>query len=90
MQMKTKSLGAGGMRFEFDKVTVRAAKSGACVSCGKKTRRTKTFWGTVNPFNRDESGKIRDRDDVRKRLEAERDEWVSLPTVCASCESDAT
>lgn len=44
---------------------------------GKKRQETRTFWQTINPFNRLPSGALKTEADIRVEINAERDAWLA-------------
>lgn len=52
-------------------------KNGTCPVCGKAVSRAKTFWMTENPWNRNEDGTVRSREQIIEALKAEGDAWVA-------------
>lgn len=57
----------------FDKVTLTATKY--VMVDGKKRRRQKTFWQTFNPYNVNEDGRQKSRQEIRAELAAEARAW---------------
>ena len=44
----------------FPRVTHRAIRTGTCPVCGKRVKRSRVFEHTVNPFNRNPDGSVKD------------------------------
>lgn len=63
------------MRYDFEKVSTTARATDRCPACGKKTTRSKEFWQTVSPFNRNPDGTMKTADDIRRDLNAEVLAW---------------
>ncbi|QDJ96512.1 hypothetical protein Xoosp13_326 [Xanthomonas phage Xoo-sp13] len=61
---------------KFDTVAVKATKRWVDKE-GKKRQVTKTFFQTLNPFNRKSDGTIKDRSDIMAEITAERDAWMA-------------
>jgi hypothetical protein len=59
----------------FKIVKIQGAKTVVCSKCGKKRKRQKTFYMTINPWNKNADGTVRDRTDICVALEAEKKEW---------------
>lgn len=59
----------------FEEVSFTATKTGKCPSCGKSVRRAKRFEQTINPFNKNSEGKIKDRREIQTELHAEAEAW---------------
>lgn len=63
------------MIITFDTVKFYARKSGKCPACGKTTIRSRVFEQTLNPYNRNEQGLVKSRDEIRAELRVEAEEW---------------
>lgn len=74
------------MRIRFEVVKHHVSKSGKCAACGKRTKRSKTFEATINPYNRNAQGIPKTRAEIRVDLVAKGDAWLAMPMSCASCE----
>jgi hypothetical protein len=69
-------------RFVFEEIVCRAERSGKCVMCGKRWKKVKKFSQTVNPFNRNDDGSQKSRDQIWAELRAEAKAWQ--PAHCVS------
>lgn len=78
--------GRAPMRVTFDKIEARGVVKFTCAKCKKKRTRTRTFWMTANPFNRDSKGVPKSRDRVRADVNAEARAWEKTVTMCARCD----
>lgn len=72
------------MRISFEKVALHADKAGKC-GCGKRRRRRKKFWGTLNPWNKNPDGTIRTWGDIQAGLRQQIEAWEAEPIVCKNC-----
>ena len=63
----------------FARVEVRAQRKGKCETCGKRWTKTKTFWHSVNPFNRRDDGTPKTRAEVLQDVRTEADSWNPEP-----------
>lgn len=72
------------MMHYFEEVKIYGFKSGKC-KCGKKRNRKKKFIHTLNPFNLNEKGVPKNRDEVYIALTKERNQWLSEPITCDNC-----
>lgn len=69
---------------------VVSERVGKCPTCGKTTRRSRTFEGTVNPYNTREDGKPKTWQEVRDDVTAKADAWLPRDEVFehAQCHAD--
>lgn len=77
------------MRITFQKVQIRARKRTTCSVCSKRLDRTKTFYQTINPFNKNKDGTIKSERQILDELSVEADAWRKDPEVCQQCEGGA-
>ncbi len=70
----------------FEEVKFHSVKHGTCPGCGNKTSRKKTFYQTINPYNRTVDGIVKDRRTIVNELAAEAAAWRKLPTWHVRCE----
>jgi hypothetical protein len=75
--------------YSFEKVTHRAEKRVPCTICGRKMTRAKTFWQTLNPFNKNADGDVKSREEIYRELKAEADAWKSQPETHWMCAESA-
>lgn len=66
------------MKQTFQEVKVKAVKRWVDVN-GKKRQQTKTFMQTINPFNRDDEGRIKTYSQISKELSTMADAWMKEP-----------
>lgn len=76
------------MKHTFEKVVVRKRKTGTCVRCEKRRARTRAFFQTINPWNKNADGKAKSEYEILDELHAAASAWQKLPMVCASCEEN--
>lgn len=74
------------IRTTFEEVKHQAKKAGICPVCGKKASRQHTFMQTLNPFNKDAQGQVKDRRKILDELYARAKEWKLEPTYHVNCE----
>jgi hypothetical protein len=72
--------------YRFDEVSTRREKSVKCLGCGKRLRRAKRFYQTINPFNTNADGAIKSRAEIMSELQAEAAAWMNKPEKCSTCE----
>jgi hypothetical protein len=74
-------------RINFELISFKKTVRGKCYSCGKKMQRTFSESQTVNPFNKNEHGDVKTRDeiieDVKQILD---DNTENVLFVCKDCE----
>ncbi|TDR82163.1 hypothetical protein [Paludibacterium purpuratum] len=63
------------MRQTFVKVTLTATRTWKDPATGKRRSQTKTFFQTLNPFNRNADGQPKTRDEIYVELRAESEAW---------------
>ena len=63
------------MRVTYEEVKQSASLNGVCRICKKKMVKKRTFGHTINPFNRNDDGTIRNHQQVYERVKAEANEW---------------
>lgn len=73
----------------FEKIERHAERSGFCFKCSEKRKRQKTFYQTVNPWNKNDDGSVRTRTEIYNDIGREIAEWKAGPFICASCENNA-
>jgi hypothetical protein len=69
----------------FSEVDLTARKQGTC-GCGRNCKRQKRFWQTLNPFNKNADGSVKNARDIHEELRVEADAWRAEPITCAVCE----
>lgn len=74
------------MIITYEKVEFHAGKDGKCDVCGKHVVRRRTFWHTVNPWNTNEDGTMKTRDQILDDVIKEAVAWRKVPPVHARCE----
>ncbi len=73
--------------YTFQEVKYSSQKSGHCAVCGKPASRSQKFFQTLNPYNRNADGSIKNRDDIRRELNEEIAKWRLVPVKHAKCEA---
>lgn len=77
-------------RITFEEVSIKAYKTVKCVNCGKRLKRQKKFWQTVSPFNKNERGEIKTKDEIYRELHDRAKKWKAAPVICSSCGGEDT
>lgn len=63
------------MKVTFDEVAVKATKRWK--EDGKTRTKTRKFYQTMNPYNKNADGTVKTRDQIMAEITAECDAWVS-------------
>jgi hypothetical protein len=71
--------------YRFQPIRQQARKNLPCPGCGKKVRRQWTVEHTVNPFNKNPDGTVKDEHQVRAAVRAEAAKWQAEPELCGPC-----
>ena len=66
----------------FREVSLRAEKSGKCIICGKRRKRTKKFWQTINQWNKTPQGRYKTSFDIMPELKEDARKWKTEPINC--------
>jgi hypothetical protein len=70
----------------FNEVVVHGMKSIKCAGgCGRTLKRSRKFWQTLSPFNKNASGELKSRDGIFGELKAERNAWIGESEICKHC-----
>lgn len=73
--------------YYYDAIRARGFKRGPCAVCGKSAERSREFYQTVNPWNRNPDGSIKTTAEIRREVNAEAKAWQDdAPVVHARCE----
>ncbi len=67
------------MRVTFDKVSIKGTKYWKDEN-GKRHQKTKEFYQTINPFNKNPDGTVKTRQQIRSEIVAERNAWLKEAT----------
>lgn len=62
------------MRIRFEEVSIKCKKAWIDAS-GKRRQRTKKFWQTISPFNRNADGLQKTREEIQREIERESVLW---------------
>lgn len=62
------------MIINYEEVSIKATKRWE--EEGKKRQKTRTFSQTINPFNKDNDGNIKGRDQIMKEISKEAEKWL--------------
>lgn len=70
----------------FNEVAIYGQKSVKCAAgCKRTLRRSRKFWQTLNPFNKNAAGEPKTRGEIQDELIAQRGAWLIEPEVCSHC-----
>lgn len=68
----------------YSKITFPIMKHVQCRECGRRFRRSKTFWQTANPYNLGETGVPKTVGEIMTELRAEAVAWEP-EDLCTKC-----
>lgn len=74
-------------RHTFEVVNLTNKTTAPCGKCGKKCTRTKKFWQTLNPFNKNADGSVKTRDQIMDELSEKASQYRSQTIYHQRCES---
>lgn len=69
----------------YEVVKLGASKSCKCSVCGKSMKRSRSFEGTINPFNRNADGSVRNREQILEGLKLEAKAWEGEAETHEKC-----
>lgn len=71
----------------FNQVSIQGMKSIKCAGgCGRTLKRSRTFYQTLSPFNKNATGELKTREDIYEELTIERRAWLNEPETCKHCQ----
>lgn len=71
----------------FEVIELRARKRTRCQVCKKPIVRAMRFWQTINPFNRDDDGYPKTREQIWDELQSQAAQWKQTPEMHTSCQT---
>ena len=75
----------------FREVAIRGSKAVKCAGdCGRLLRRSRKFWQTLNPFNKNAAGEQKSASEIQQELFAERSAWMGELETCKQCSEKET
>lgn len=75
----------------FNEVSLQGQKSVKCAGgCGRTLKRSKKFWQTLSPFNKNSAGEVKSRDEIYEQLRGERRVWAEQGEICTHCKKSNT
>jgi len=71
------------VKVNFQEVRLYATKSVKCPDCGKRLKRSRKFYQTMNPFNKLPDGTVKSADDIYRELRAQAKAWeaTAVPEI---------
>lgn len=73
----------------FDEVSLPAEKTVKCSGgCGRRLKRRRKFWQTLNPYNKNEKGIPKERQEIFNELVIQATEWRGESEICIHCPVD--
>ena len=73
----------------FYEISAQGLQVGRCTVCGEHTRRSRKFWQTENPFNKDAAGQVKTARQIRSEVTAEAGEWSKGQPTHVRCEVES-
>lgn len=72
-------------RISFPVIKLTGNKTCRCAGCGKRVRRSKTFWQTLQPYNCKGNGEVKTRKEIEDELKHELTKWKVRDEWCGGC-----
>lgn len=69
----------------YERVERWVEKTVPCRVCGKKLKRSTTLGQTINPFNKDADGNVKNRFQIQAELKVEAETWKPTNDIHAKC-----
>lgn len=69
------------MLTRFAEIGLTGRKTFKC-ACGRRLKRQRRFWRTLNPYNKDAAGNVKDQAMILSECLAQLDEWAGKPDPC--------
>jgi len=70
----------------FNEIAIHGMKSVKCAGgCRRTLKRSRKFYQTLSPFNKNAAGELKSRDQIWDELQAERRAWLAEPEICKHC-----
>lgn len=73
-------------RHAFPEVKLSVKATAPCGKCGRQCSRTKKFWQTLNPFNKNDDGSVKTRDEIMSELGQQAAQYRTQTIYHAKCE----
>ena len=70
----------------FEIVQLRSRKKVRCLVCHKPLARARTFWQSINPYNRDDDGYPKTREQIWDELQSQAAAWKQTPEAHPACQ----
>lgn len=75
----------------FQEVKLYGEKSVKCAGgCGRRLRRQRTFWQTLNPFNKGANGVPKTVDEIHAELRVQKQAWQAEGETCIHCSGSSS
>ena len=69
----------------FRELYLQGRKNLPCPTCGKRVRRQRTFTQTLNPFNKNAAGEVKEPKEIYAELREQVTAWEAVPVECTPC-----
>lgn len=77
---------SGWQRVTFEEIKYPTSKRYRCTECGKRKGKATTFCQTLNPFNKNAAGEVKNRREILGELAAEAKVWRAVEVgTCNPC-----
>lgn len=71
--------------YRFQEISLQGIKNLPCSGCGKKLRRQRKFFQTLNPFNKAADGSPKTVTQIDAELTEQIEQWKQEPETCGNC-----
>jgi hypothetical protein len=71
--------------YTYERVERWVEKTVSCRVCGKKLKRSTTLGQTINPFNKDAEGNVKNRYQIQAELKVAAEAWQPTNDIHAKC-----
>ena len=70
----------------FEEVRMYGRKTVKCAGgCGRRLKRSRKFFQTISPFNKNPDGTVKNRNDIYNELAVWVSNWEKAPEECIHC-----
>jgi len=76
------------MKITFYEISRYGEKNCKCSKCGKKIKRKRKFYQTLNPWNKNKDGALKIKSEIELELSQSIKKWLNEPEICKKCEGE--